>query len=288
MIVEVNNISKSFDDKKVLDNISFSLDEGNITGLVGRNGSGKTTLLKILAGIYSPDRGDFKIAGNSLAIKPKAIENLAYLPDSFDYFNLNKVKEIPEYYEILYPNFDSKFFMDEIGRYNIDLNQSMRSFSKGEKNLIGLITVLSSNAKVILIDEILDGMDVLNKRRITEYLLDARDRGCAIFASSHELAELGGICDNILYLSKEGKISSTESSENQNLHKLQLVVRENLPEAIKNISVVISNIGRVYTLLITASDKELIDILNNEEIVQYDKLEVRVEDYFYLEEGARK
>lgn len=288
MIAEVNNISKSFDDNKVLDKVSFNLEEGNITGLVGRNGSGKTTLLKILAGIYNPDAGNFKLAGSSLATNPRAIEQVAYLPDRFDYFNFNKVKDIPEYYEILYPNFDAKFFTDELDRYGINMNQSMRSFSKGEKNLIGLITVLSSNAKVILIDEILDGMDVLNKRRITEYLLDARDRGCAIFASSHELAELGGICDNILYLSKKGKISSTSESENQNLHKLQVVVKESLPAAIANRAVIISNIGRVYTLLVNASDKELIDILNSEEIVQYDKLDVRVEDYFYLEEGARR
>lgn len=288
MIVEVNNISKSFDKKKVLENVSFNLEEGNITGLVGRNGSGKTTLLKILAGIYNPDAGKFKINGNSLAINPKVIEHVAYLPDRFDYFNLNKVREIPEYYGILYPNFDTKFFTEELDRYGINLNQSMRNFSKGEKNLIGLITVLSSNAKVILIDEILDGMDVLNKRRITEYLLDARDRGCAVFASSHELAELGGICDNILYLSKEGKISSTSPSENKNLHKIQIVIKENLPAAIADRAVIISNIGRVYTLLINASDKELIEILNNQEIVQYDKLDVRVEDYFYLEEGARR
>ena len=161
MIVEVNNISKSFDDKKVLDNISFNLSKGEMTGLVGRNGSGKTTLLKILAGIYNPDSGKFKIAGNSLAINPKAIEHVGYLPDSFDYFNFNKVKEIPEYYKILYPNFDEEFFLKELEKYNINLKQNMRSLSKGEKNLIGLITILSSNAKVILIDEILDGMDVL-------------------------------------------------------------------------------------------------------------------------------
>ena len=288
MIVEVNNISKSFDDKKVLDNISFNLSKGEMTGLVGRNGSGKTTLLKILAGIYNPDSGKFKIAGNSLAINPKAIEHVGYLPDSFDYFNFNKVKEIPEYYKILYPNFDEEFFLKELEKYNINLKQNMRSLSKGEKNLIGLITILSSNAKVILIDEILDGMDVLNKRRITEYLLDARDKGCAVFASSHELTDLGNICDNIFYLSKEGHISSTSEDSNKDIHKIQVVVKDKLPEALRNKSVIISNIGRVYTILIKTDENELKNLLNNEKIVQYDRLEVRVEDYFYLEEGARR
>lgn len=110
MIVEAININKSFSNSKVLDNVSLELKEGNITGLVGRNGSGKTTLLKILAGIYNADSGKFKIAGNSLNVNPKTIEHIAYLPDRFDYFNYDKIKEIPDYYKIIYPKFDYKFF----------------------------------------------------------------------------------------------------------------------------------------------------------------------------------
>lgn len=288
MLVEVINLNKSFDEKKVLDNISFKLNEGNITGLVGRNGSGKTTLLKIIVGIYKHDSGKVKICGNSLEINPKTIEHIAYLPDRFDYFDYNKVKNIPDFYEILYPNFDREFFINEISKNNINLNQSVRNFSKGEKNLLGLITVLASNTKVILIDEILDGMDVINKRLITNYLLDAKDKGCAVFASSHELSDLTGICDNILYLSKDGKLSSTSEENNLNLHKIQLVVKDNLPNEIKEKAIILSNIGRVYTLLIDSNKEDLEKILADENVVQYDNLEIKVEDYFYLEEGARK
>ena len=102
MIVEAINVDKSFGDNKVLDNVSFKLEEGIITGLVGRNGSGKTTLLKTIAGIYNKDSGKIKIAGKSLDINPKTIENLAYLPDKFDYFNYYKVLDIPDYYETIF------------------------------------------------------------------------------------------------------------------------------------------------------------------------------------------
>lgn len=287
MIVDGINISKSFGDQMVLSDVSFSLEEGNITGLVGRNGSGKTTLLKIIAGIYKQDAGKIKIKGKTLDINPETIEYLAYLPDRFDYFNYNKISEIPDYYKILYPNFDVEFFKKELDDQDLLMNKSVRNLSKGEKNLLGLITVLASKAEVILVDEILDGMDVLNKRRITEYLLDAKDKGCAVFASSHELAELAGICDNIYYLSKDGKLSETSEDANRNLHKLQVVVKDKLPQAIKDKAVVISNIGRVYTLLINLDPTDLHNLMQNPEIVQYDRLEVKIEDHFYLEEGVK-
>ncbi|WP_297281965.1 ABC transporter ATP-binding protein [uncultured Anaerococcus sp.] len=286
MIVEAINLNKSFDDKKVLDDISLSLEEGNITGLVGRNGSGKTTLLKILAGIYNADSGKFKISGYSLNINPKTIEHIAYLPDRFEYFNYDNIKDIPDFYKIIYPKFDEEFFFNEIEKNKFDLNQTIRNFSKGEKNLLGLITVLATNAEVILTDEILDGMDVLNKRRIIQYLLDARDKGCAVFSSSHELSELSGICDSIYYLTKDGKISLADDNESQKINKVQVVVNDILSERIKNQSVIISHIGRVYTILIDMDKKDVDELLNTEEIVQYDYLEMKLEDYFYLEEGA--
>lgn len=288
MIVEAINVNKSFDDNKVLDNVTFSLEEGIITGLVGRNGSGKTTLLKIIAGIYKEDSGKIKIDGKSLDINPRTIENLAYLPDRFDYFNYYKIDQLPEYYEILYPTFDKDFFNGEIAKFSYNPKASIRNLSKGEKNLLGLICVLASNAKVILVDEVLDGMDILNRRRIIEYLLDAKDKGCAVFASSHELSDLSDICDEIYYLSKEGVLNKTNDEEKLSLNKLQVVVKDKLPENLRNKSVIISNIGRVYTILIDAKSEFLKELLQDPDIVQYDKLEVKVEDYFYLEEGARK
>lgn len=287
MILEAININKNFDDHKVLDNVSLSLDEASITGLVGRNGSGKTTLLKILAGIYKADSGKSKIDGNSLEINPQTIEKLAYLPDRFDYFNHHKVKDIIDYYDLIYPKFDKKFFLDETNKHGYSLDQGVRNLSKGEKNLLGLITMLATNAQVLLVDEVLDGMDVLNKRLITEYLLDARDKGCAVFASSHQLSELTGICDEILYLTKDGHISSTQESSNKNHHKLQIVVKDDLPHSLKNRAVILSNIGRVYTVIIDGEDDEIRKLLNDNQIVQFDNLEMKVEDYFYLEEGVR-
>lgn len=129
-------------------------------------------------------------------------------------------------------------------------------------------------------------MDVLNKRHIIEYLLDARDKGCAVFSSSHELSELSGICDSIYYLSKEGKLSVTNEEGSRDIKKIQIVVKDELPSDIKDKSVIISHIGRVYTILADIDDESLTSLLNKDQVIQYDSLDIRLEDYFYLEEGG--
>lgn len=287
MILEVKDLSKSFGDEKVLDKLSFNLEEGQIHALVGRNGSGKTTLLKILVDILKMDEGSLKILGKTYKEDRHIIENIAYLPDRFDYFDYVSVMKMREYYKILYPDFDDNFFKTELKKNNIDSKKSLRNFSKGYKNLIGLLAVIASNSKIVLLDEILDGMDVLNKELIISYILDMKDLGRTILASSHELEELAKIADISLYLTKDGKIKNISNSKDSFI-KAQVVVKEKLDEAILNHSVLRFNMGRVYVLLIENKDniREILD--SNESIVQYDILEPKIEDSFYWEKGRSK
>lgn len=285
MKIRANNIKKSFDDKMVLDNISFDLEEGMITGLVGRNGSGKTTLLKCLCGIYDMDHGSFDLDGKTLSKHPKLIKNIGFLPDRFDYFNYYKVENIPDFYRVIYDDFDTSFFFEELKRQKIDANKNVRNFSKGQKNILGLITILATGARVLLIDEILDGMDVLNKKEIVSYLLDAKDSGKAVFASSHELDQLAGICDYIYYLTIDGKLINTSDENINKLKKVQLVFKNEVKRGFAKEMILINEIGRVATFLVNASDSRLKELLDREDIAQYDILTPKIEDYFYLERG---
>lgn len=284
MIVEVNNISKSFGSKKVLDEVSFGLEKGTINGLVGRNGSGKTSLLKILSGIYKQDSGSFMIMGESLNKKPDLIKHIGFLPDRFDYFNYYKAKDIPDFYRVIYEDFDIDYFFKKLNENSIDPNQNIRTLSKGSKNLIGLITILASKAELLFVDEILDGMDVLNKDLIISLLLDAKDRGRTILASSHELDILAGLCENIIYLSKDGRLKSANLSES-NIKKVQIVVKDRLKDELRANVSVLSSLGRVHVVLV---DESLLkSYLSSPEIVQYDLLNLKIEDYFYLEKGGK-
>lgn len=284
MKISVKNIEKSFGKNKVLSDLSFDLKEGLITGLVGRNGSGKTTLLKVMSKIFDPDKGEVFLEGKDIRKNPELISHIAYLPDSFDYFSYSNSIQMKEYYKIIYPKFSEDFFLKEIERNNIDPNINIRNYSKGQKNLIGLITVLASRADVLLVDEILDGMDVLNKDLIKTYLIDAKGDKRTILASSHQLDELYGISDEILYLSKDGKLEKVRE-DNDNFTKVQIVVKEKLPQDILAQAILRFNLGRVYTVLLGKKAEALDEFLDRDEIVQYDILPNKVEDSFYWERG---
>ena len=287
MIVEVMSLYKSFGKNKVLEDVNFSLDEGKIYALVGRNGSGKTTLLKIMADIYQKDLGKINIFGKSFKEDKHIIENIAYLPDRFDYFDYSSVEKMLGYYEVIYPNFDKRFVLKELEKNNIDIKKNLKSFSKGYKNLIGLLAVIGTNAKIVLLDEILDGMDVLNKEIILSYILDLRDFGRIVLASSHELEELAKIADETLYLSKDGKLTNLQKNK-EKFVKLQIVVKDELDPKILDRAVLRFKLGRVYTILIENRENLMDMIKNNESVVQFDILDPKIEDNFYWEKGRSK
>lgn len=287
MIAEVMSLYKSFGKNKVLEDVNFSLDEGKIYALVGRNGSGKTTLLKIMADIYQKDLGKINIYGKSFKEDKHIIENIAYLPDRFDYFDYSSVEKMLGYYQDIYPKFDKRFVIKELEKNNIDIKKNLRSFSKGYKNLIGLLAVIGTNAKLVLLDEILDGMDVLNKELILSYILDMKDFGRTVLASSHELEELAKIADETLYISKNGKLTNLYQNK-EKFVKLQVVVKDKLDPKILERAVLRFNLGRVYTILIENKENLLENIKKNETVVQFDILDPKIEDYFYWEKGRSK
>ena len=287
MIVEVMSLYKSFGKNKVLEDINFSLDEGKIYALVGRNGSGKTTLLKIMADIYQKDLGKINIFGKSFKEDKHIIENIAYLPDRFDYFDYSSVEKMLGYYEVIYPNFDKRFVLKELEKNNIDIKKNLKSFSKGYKNLIGLLAVIGTNAKIVLLDEILDGMDVLNKEIILSYILDLKDFGRSVLASSHELEELAKVAHETLYLSKDGKLTNLQKNK-EKFVKLQIVGKDELDPKILDRAVLRFKLGRVYTILIENRENLMDMIKNNESVVQFDILDPKIEDNFYWEKGRSK
>lgn len=284
-MMQIDNITKAFDGNVVLDGISFELHPGEITALVGRNGSGKTTLLRILAHITDGDSGAVKLDEQVVKEHPQLLENIAFLPDRFDYFPFESGHKIMKYYEIIYPSFDRAFVVSEALKQGIDLKTNSRSLSKGNKVLLGLLILLATNAKYLLVDEALDGIDVLNKRRIKEYLLDAAAGDRAVIVSSHQLEELQGMADRILYLEMNGTMDEVNESGHHNVVKCQVVVKETLPEQLQQAGTVIFQMGRVYTLLLPGPISHVPEMLKDPAIVQYDILPMQLEDYFYWEQG---
>lgn len=279
MKLTIEKINKKFSKKIVLNNVSFSVSTGEIVALVGRNGSGKTTLLKILSGIYSQDSGKIRIED----VDNKNIKKqLIYIPDRFDYFKNSKIKKVGEFYKLAYENFDEKYFKAELEKNKLSQTSRVSELSKGQLAIFSLILGISCRTKFIFLDEPLDGIDVINTKMIVDYILDAQGDGIGLLISSHQLNSLENISDKVVYLD-EG-IGVSEEINKDEYSKYQLVYQEKIPDELRrnpNVKI-ISNIGRVYVVIMRGSYDATHDIIQDKDLLQYDKLPIALEDIFLL------
>ena len=279
MKLTIDNINKKFSKKIVLNNVSFTVNTGEIVALVGRNGSGKTTLLKILSGIYSQDSGEIGIEG----VDNKNIKKqLIYIPDRFDYFKNSKIKKVCEFYKLAYENFDEQYFKTELENIKLSQTNRLSELSKGQLTIFSLILGISCRTKFILLDEPLDGIDVINTKVITNYILDAQSDGIGLLISSHQLNALENISDKVVYL--DDGVGVSEEVNKDEYSKYQLVYQEKISEELRrNPDVrIISNIGRVYVVIMRGSYEVTQEIIQDKDLLQYDKLPIALEDIFLL------
>lgn len=279
MKLTIEKINKKFSKKIVLNNVSFSVSTGEIVALVGRNGSGKTTLLKILSGIYSQDSGKIRIED----VDNKNIKKqLIYIPDRFDYFKNSKIKKVGEFYKLAYENFDEQYFKTELEKIKLSQTSRLSELSKGQLAIFSLILGISCRTKFIFLDEPLDGIDVINTKMIVDYILDAQSDGVGLLISSHQLNALENISDKVVYL--DDGVGVSEEINKDEYSKYQLVYQEKIPEELRrNPDVrIISNIGRVYVVIMRGSYDTTHDIIQDKDLLQYDKLPIALEDIFLL------
>ena len=279
MKLTIEKINKKFFKKIVLKNISFTVSTGEIVALIGRNGSGKTTLLKILSGIYDQDSGKIGIEG----VDNKNIKKqLIYIPDRFDYFKNSKIKKVCEFYKLAYENFDAQYFKTELEKIKLSETSRLSELSKGQLAIFSLILGISCRTKFILLDEPLDGIDVINTKKIVDYILDAQSEGIGLLISSHQLNALENISDKVVYL--DDGVGVSEEINKDEYSKYQLVYQEKIPEELRrNPDVrIISNIGRVYVVIMRGSYDVTQDVIQDKDLLQYDKLPIALEDIFLL------
>lgn len=279
MKLTIDNINKKFSKKIVLNSVSFTVSSGEIVALIGRNGSGKTTLLKILSGIYSQDSGEIGIEG----VDNKNIKKqLIYIPDRFDYLKNSKIKRVCEFYKLAYENFDEQYFKTELEKIKLSLTSRLSELSKGQLTIFSLILGISCRTKFILLDEPLDGIDVINTKVITNYILDAQSDGIGLLISSHQLNALENISDKVVYL--DDGVGVSEEVNKDEYSKYQLVYQEKISEELRrNPDVrIISNIGRVYVVIMRGSYEVTQEIIQDKDLLQYDKLPIALEDIFLL------
>ena len=290
-MLTINNLSKKFGDFQVLDNININAEKSQIYGLVGSNGCGKTTMLKHIMKIYKPDEGHIAFDGEEVDENTEIIKDFYYVQDSlfFPYqYTLNKLFQ---YEKLMYKNMSQEKFEYLLKYFNIDKNKVLNKMSKGQKKQAAFILSIAAQPKLLLLDEIVDGLDAVIKRKFWDVLIkEVIDNEMTVMISSHDLKELDNICDKVGIM-HEGKILREENLEKmkEDIKRVQFAVEGEFdPEQLKVFNILqVVKIGSVFIVTLTGNTDELKKYLESTyTLLLFDKLSMSLEEIFITELGG--
>ena len=198
MLVECNALSKSYGAKTALNNVSFSVDRGKIVGLLGPNGSGKTTLIKILSGLLTASAGSITVSGNPIGIETKKI--VSYLPERTYLSEWMTVRQAMNFFRDFYPDFSEETAADMLGRLKIDTSEKLRTMSKGTKEKVQLILVMSRRAELYLLDEPIGGVDPAARDYILKTIISNCNENSSVIISTHLISDIENVLDDVIFL----------------------------------------------------------------------------------------
>ena len=210
-ILECRNLTKRYGNKVALDCIHFSLERGKIIGLLGPNGSGKTTLIKLLNGLLVPTEGHILVNGLKPGIETKKI--VSYLPERTYLNSWMRVTDMIEYFSDFYEDFDKNRAFDMLKRLNINPSDRLRTMSKGTKEKVQLILVMSRRASLYCLDEPIAGVDPAARDYILSTILNNYDENATILISTHLISDVENILDDVVFI-QNGHIRLVDSVEN--------------------------------------------------------------------------
>lgn len=225
-LLKVKNVHKSYGSNEVLKGLDLELDEGKIVGLLGPNASGKSTLIKLINGLLKADDGTIEIAGFEPSVETKKV--VSYLPERTYINDWMKVKDMIDMFSDFYDDFDvekaKKLFED----LDISLDSKIKTLSKGSKEKVQLVLVMSRNAKLYILDEPIAGVDPAARSYIIRTILNSFPEGATLMIVTHLISDIEGICDEVAFIN-EGKIvlhQDTDSIRNEKGVSVDALFRE--------------------------------------------------------------
>ena len=210
-ILECKGLTKRYGGKTALDQITFSLMPGKIIGLLGPNGSGKTTLIKLLNGLLVPTEGQIFIEGLRPGTETKKF--VSYLPERTYLNSWMKVCDIIDFFQDFYEDFDKARAYDMLKRLNINPSDRLRTMSKGTKEKVQLILVMSRRARLYCLDEPIAGVDPAARDYILSTIIQNYDENATIIISTHLISDVENILDDVVFI-QNGHIRMVDSVEN--------------------------------------------------------------------------
>ncbi|MCM1056636.1 MAG: ABC transporter ATP-binding protein [Firmicutes bacterium] len=198
-LVELVGVTKSYDSKNIaVNNITLTLPKGKIIGLLGPNGSGKTTLIKMMNGLLTPTQGSIKINGQYVGTETKA--HVAYLPDRTYLSGGQKIGQILDYFCDFYADFSKEKALEMLHSLNIDPSVKLKTLSKGNKEKVQLILVMSRNADLYVLDEPIAGVDPAARDYILRTIINNYNQDATVIISTHLIGDIEQVLDEVIFM----------------------------------------------------------------------------------------
>ncbi|MDM5197380.1 ABC transporter ATP-binding protein [Fictibacillus enclensis] len=209
-VIELNQLTKRYGQSRGIEDITFSVKEGEIFGFIGPNGAGKSTTLRTLLSIIYPTSGSASIFGKDVVqYGPEIKKHIGYLPSEVFYYDKMKVKDLLHYSASFYKKDCKKRIRELAERMDLDLNKRIDDLSYGNRKKVGIVQGLLHEPKLIILDEPTGGLDPLMQQTFFELLKEENQKGATILFSSHILSEVQKMCDRVAII-KEGKLITVE------------------------------------------------------------------------------
>ena len=202
-LVTITNLTKNYGRFTALYPLNLTIPKGRIIGLLGPNGSGKTTLIKLLCGLLVPTSGKILIGGAAPGVETK--KHVSYLPERSYMTSGRKVSDLMEYFSDFYEDFDPKKALSMLDALSIDSSAPMKSLSKGTKEKVQLIFVMSRNADLYILDEPIAGVDPAARDYILKTIISNYNENASILLSSHLISDNETGLDDVIFL-KNGQL----------------------------------------------------------------------------------
>lgn len=286
-MIQINNITKSFGTIQAVNQITLTIQNRLVFGMLGTNGAGKSTLLRMMSGVLKPDSGQILIDGETIWDNPKAKGKIFYISDDQFYFPNVTPSDLISFYKNYYPNFDESRFREFLKNFDLDYNRKINTFSKGMKKQISILFGICSNTPYIFCDETFDGLDPVMRQTIKSlFTKEIADRGLTPIIASHNLRELEDICDHIGLLHKGGVLLSKDLDDlKYNLLKIQCVLPPEADEYLTNALTILKmqRRGKLLTMTVRGCESDVLPIINTLEPIYCEALPLSLEEIFICE-----
>ena len=282
-MLEMKNVTKTFDGFTALNHLSMHVPKGAVYGLVGPNGAGKSTAIRHLTGIYRQDEGEVLMDGQTIYENPAVKERIGYIPDDIFYFPSATLEDMHRFYRGLYSHFDEELYQRLHQVFRLPKGQ-IRRFSKGMQKQAAFHLTVCTRPDVLILDEPVDGLDPVMRRQVWSLILsDVTQRGTTVLISSHNLRELEDICDHVGIMDHGKMLLERSLADMQGAtHKVQLV--GDIPADLDILHE--SSSGRLRTLIIRGDAEALRRRIEDAGPVYFDILPLSLEEIFIYELGG--